>query len=135
MSVLIVDDSAMTRVILKRNLISVGFREHEIFEAENGEKGLARFVVSRCDCIITDIRMPVMDGLTFVRAIRKLSAKVPIMAITAANDREEVVAAIESGVNDYLIKPFAGADVRKKLHRMFEWSRSQTTDEQLSSTR
>jgi two-component system, chemotaxis family, chemotaxis protein CheY len=126
MSVLIVDDSVIIRVILERNLIGLGVPEHEIYQAENGEKGLARFVSFRCDGIVTDLRMPVMDGLTFVREVRKLNATVPIVAVTSANDRENVVAAIESGVNDYLIKPFAAGDVRKKLQRLLEWSQNQT---------
>jgi CheY-like chemotaxis protein len=124
MSILIVDDWAMTRVILKRNCLAIGVREHEIYQAENGEKALACFVNFRCDAIITDLRMPVMDGLTLVREIRKLNAHVPIVAVTAANDRENVLAAIESGVNDYLIKPFATDDVRQKLQRLLDWAKS-----------
>jgi two-component system chemotaxis response regulator CheY len=118
MKVLVVDDSAMIRVILKRSLIAVGVRQEEIFEAENGEKGLARFQTFRCRGIITDWRMPVMDGLTFVKEIRKRDANVPIVMLTAANERDDVVAAIECGVSDYLIKPFSPADIRKKLLNM-----------------
>jgi two-component system, chemotaxis family, chemotaxis protein CheY len=132
MNVLIVDDSAMTRVILKRNLISVGVREEQIFEAENGEQGLARFETFHCRAVITDWRMPVMDGLTFVKELRKRDSEVPIIMLTAANERGDVVAAIESGVTDYLIKPFAAADMRKKLLTML--ARMQANKAQLCAT-
>lgn len=135
MSVLIVDDSAMVRVILKRNFMSLGVPEHEIYQAENGEKGLARFTSLPCDSIVTDLHMPVMDGLTFVREIRKLNATVPIVAVSSANDRENVTAAIQAGVNDYLIKPFAAGDVRKKLQKLLQRANSQTVCEQLSGSR
>jgi two-component system chemotaxis response regulator CheY len=118
MNVLIVDDTAMVRVLVKRNLIALGLRAEEILEAEDGEKGLARFKTFQCRGIITDMRMPVMDGLEFVKEVRKLDCEVPIVMLTSANDREDVVAAIESGVNDYLIKPFAPGDIKKKLRKM-----------------
>ncbi len=135
MSVLIVDDSTMIRVILKRNLIAIGVPEQEIYQAENGEKALARFLSFQCDGIVTDLRMPVMDGLTFVREVRKRNASVPIIAISSANDRENVMAAIESGVNDYLIKPFAVDDIRKKLQRLVNWSNFQTICQQVGGLR
>ncbi len=118
MKVLIVDDSAMIRVMLKRNLMAIGVHEEEIVQAEDGEKGLLRFTTCHCRAIITDMRMPVMDGLAFVSEIRKLDAKVPIMMLTSANERGDVVAAVESGVNDYLLKPFTAGDLRKKLLKL-----------------
>ena len=132
MNVLIVDDSAMTRVLLKRNLVAVGVREHEIIEAENGEKGLARFENFECRAVITDWRMPVMDGLEFVKELRKRNTQIPIIMLTAANERADVVAAIESGITDYLIKPFSPADMRKKLQTML--ARAKASDAQPCST-
>jgi two-component system, chemotaxis family, chemotaxis protein CheY len=127
MNVLIVDDSPIVRVILKRNLIAIGVRENEIYEAENGEKGLARFRVYGCGAIVTDLRMPVMDGVAFVKEIRKLAPDIPIAMVTAANEKDQVVEAIASGVNDYLVKPFAAADLRKKLTKL--WLRAQQVAE------
>jgi DNA-binding response OmpR family regulator len=135
MNILIVDDSAMIRVILKRNCLGIGIREDEIYQAENGEQGLARFKSFRCDAVITDLRMPVMDGLTFVRELRKLTSEVPIIAVSSANDRENVVAAIQSGVNDYLIKPFAAEDCRKKLQRLIERAQSPAACDEPSGCR
>ena len=118
MNILIVDDTAMVRIMLERNLMTLGVPEEEIFQAENGEKGLERFTTFHCRAIITDMRMPVMDGLAFVKAVRKLDAKVPIIMLTSASERGDVVAAVESGVNDYLLKPFAAGDMGKKLLKM-----------------
>jgi two-component system chemotaxis response regulator CheY len=118
MNVLVVDDTAMIRVIVRRNLIALGVREDNIFLAKDGEDGLALFTTFHCRGIITDLRMPVMDGLTFVEEIRKRDAQVPIIMLTSANGREDFQAAIESGVNDYLIKPFTSADIKIKLRKM-----------------
>ena len=118
MNILIVDDTPLTRVILKRTLMALGVREEEIFQAGNGEKGLACFEAFCCRGVITDWRMPVMDGLTFVKELRKRDSQAPIIMLTAANDRADVVTAIEAGVNDYLIKPFTAEDMRKKLLKM-----------------
>jgi two-component system chemotaxis response regulator CheY len=118
MNILIVDDTALVRLILKRNLMALGVREEEIFQAEDGEKGLACFKTFGCRGIVTDLRMPVMDGVTFVQEVRKLDSQVPIIMLTSANEREEVMAAVESGVTDYLIKPPTAAAMQKKLLKM-----------------
>ncbi len=118
MNILIVDDTALVRLILKRNLMALGVREEEIFQAEDGEKGLACFKAFGCCGIVTDLRMPVMDGVTFVQEVRKLDSQVPIIMLTSANEREEVMAAVESGVTDYLIKPPTAAAMQKKLVKM-----------------
>jgi two-component system chemotaxis response regulator CheY len=59
--------------------------------------------------------MPVMDGLTLVKEIRKLNSSVPIVMVTSQAEREHVIAAIQAGANDYLVKPFSPAEVKKKL--------------------
>ena len=115
MKLLIVDDSAMTRVLLKRNCLMLGVREDEILEADNGQIALERFAFHACDAVITDWHMPVMDGLTLVKEIRKRQSTVPILMVTSERERQDVVEAIGSGVNDYLIKPFAADVVKNKL--------------------
>ena len=64
-----------------------------------------------------------MDGLTFVQEVRKRDLQVPIVMVTCANGEEQVLAAVDSGVNDYLIKPFPPAEVRKKALRGYLPSR------------
>jgi two-component system, chemotaxis family, chemotaxis protein CheY len=113
--ILIVDDTAMVRVILKRWCLSLGVRDADIIEAENGVSALQRFEANSPDAIITDWSMPVMDGLTLVREIHKRNSKVPIVMVTSQAERQHVVAAIQAGATDYLVKPFSPTEIRKKL--------------------
>jgi len=115
---LIVDDSVIGRVVVQRNCLGVGLREDEIIQANNGQTALQRFERDPCDGIVTDWHMPVMDGLTFVKEIRKRNQHVPILMFTASCKRDEVIAAIEAGANDYLVKPFAPGDLQRKLRKL-----------------
>jgi two-component system chemotaxis response regulator CheY len=56
-----------------------------------------------------------MDGLTLVKEIRKQNSSVPIVMVTSQAERQHVIAAIQAGANDYLVKPFSPAEVKKKL--------------------
>ncbi|HUE15713.1 MAG TPA: response regulator [Planctomycetaceae bacterium] len=115
MKILVVDDSKMVRVILKRWLVQLRFPEADVIEAANGELALKTFEKFPIDAVITDWSMPVMDGLTLVKEIRKRCQQIPIIMITSEGDRERVTTAIQSGVNDYLVKPFTAGTLRDKL--------------------
>jgi two-component system chemotaxis response regulator CheY len=115
MKVLIVDDTTLVRVVLRRWCLALGLRNEDIVEAENGQTALNRFVTCLPDAVITDWSMPVMDGLTLVKEIRKRDSRVPIIMVTSQAEREHVIAAIEAGANDYLVKPFSPAEIKKKL--------------------
>jgi two-component system chemotaxis response regulator CheY len=119
MKVLIVDDTTMVRVVLRRWCINLGLNEDDILEAENGQRALSRFETSSPDAVITDWSMPVMDGLTLVQEIRKRNSTVPIVMVTSQAERDQVVAALEAGINDYLVKPFSPTDIKKKLSKLF----------------
>ncbi len=73
--------------------------------AENGQEGLDAFRREKIDMVITDIQMPVMNGLDMVRAIREIDKDVPIAVTTAFSDTDFLMRAIESGVDKYIIKP------------------------------
>lgn len=113
--VLIVDDSAMIRVVVKKTLSTMGVSD--VIEAEDGLKALEQFKSQEIDLVFSDWNMPNMTGLELVREIRKLNTTVPIMMITTEGSREKVVAAIQEGVNDYLVKPFTPASLRAKLEK------------------
>jgi two-component system chemotaxis response regulator CheY len=84
----------------------------EIVEAGNGQDALSK--IQDIDIVFTDWNMPVMDGLTFVREVRKTS-KVPIVMITTEGGQKEVLEAMKSGVNDYIVKPFTPTVLLTKL--------------------
>lgn len=113
MKVLVVDDSAVMRKIIIKALTEAGYQD--IIEAGNGDEALSK--VGEVNIIFTDWNMPVMDGITFVKQIRKTS-KVPIVMITTEGGQKEVIEAMRSGVNDYIVKPFAPSVLIGKLEAL-----------------
>jgi two-component system chemotaxis response regulator CheY len=111
MKVLVVDDSVIMRRIISNNLKTAGFTN--IVEANNGAEGLEN--LDGIDLILTDWNMPVMDGLTFVREIRKSDSKIPIVMITTEGTKTEVMEALKSGVNNYIVKPFTPETFVEKI--------------------
>lgn len=101
MKVMVVDDSAVMRKIVMKALGEGGHTD--IVEAANGQEALDR--INGVDVVFTDWNMPVMDGLTFVKELRK-SSTVPIVMVTTEGGQKEVLEAMKSGVNDYIVKPF-----------------------------
>jgi two-component system, chemotaxis family, chemotaxis protein CheY len=115
MRALVLDDSKTTRMILRRMFQNIGF---EVSEAEDGAQGLKSIQeVGRPDFVTVDWDMPIMDGLAFVRAVRTAypNESLPLLMVAAANDLSHVTAALEAGVNEYLMKPFTEEMVREKL--------------------
>jgi two-component system chemotaxis response regulator CheY len=104
-TILTVDDSASIRQMLKLTLTNVG---HTVLEAGNGAEGLAKAREIAADLVFTDLNMPVMDGLTFIRELRKLPAYrgVPILFLTTESNAEIKQQAKEAGATGWLVKPF-----------------------------
>jgi len=115
MKVLLVDDSGTMRTILKRCLKKLGVED--IVEAEDGRCALAQFEKQAFDVVLCDWNMPHMDGLTLLQEIRRRNAQVPVVMITTEAERGRVVAAIQAGCSDYLVKPFTPEALRQKLEK------------------
>jgi len=77
----------------------------EVYQAKNGEEGLALYRQKKPDIIITDIQMPIMDGLAMLREIRKEDAHIPIIVTTAFSDDKYFIESIKLGVDRYILKP------------------------------
>ena len=105
MKILIVDDSAIMRRIIRTNLEAAGFSE--IVEASNGVEGIRN--LAGVGLVLTDWNMPIMNGLTMVKEIRKQPelAKLPIIMVTTEGAKAEVIDALRAGANNYIVKPFA----------------------------
>jgi len=114
---LIVDDSSVMRKIVERSLRQAGLESLVVVEAGSGVEGLETLKAKRVDLILSDINMPAMDGLEFVRQLRnqQLAEGVPVVMITTESSEEHVNQAIEAGAMGYIRKPFTADQVKQKI--------------------
>ena len=102
--ILIVDDESRMRKLLNDFLSS---KNYEILEAENGQKALDLFEETKdINLIILDVMMPVLDGWSTIREIRKTS-KIPVIMLTARGEERDELFGFELGVDEYISKPFS----------------------------
>ena len=116
MQAIIIDDSRTMRMILKRTLIEIGY---EIHEAGDGQQGLDKLEeVGSVDLALVDWNMPVMSGYDFVVAVRAdpRYQNMKIMMVTTEGAQKEIGSALESGADEYLMKPFSKDDLLSKLN-------------------
>ena len=117
--ILVVDDAPMIRRILKNLLREMGFSN--IDEAEDGAVALQKLRSQKYDFVITDWNMPNMTGIELVQEIRKDPnlKHIPIMMVTAEAKKENIILALKSGVNNYIVKPFTPENIRSKIEAIF----------------
>jgi two-component system response regulator MprA len=114
-SVLIVDDDPKLLKMLQRTLV---YENLNVFTASNGLEALPLVQTHRPDLIIVDWMMPKMDGLSFIQRLRDEENKTMILMLTARDAIENRVEGLESGADDYLVKPFAPAELVARVHAM-----------------
>jgi len=102
-SILIVDDELLIRDLLYDFFVNQGWQPSM---AENGRKALAILEKDRVDLVLTDIRMPEMDGLELTSEMRQLYPDIPVIIMTAYPTVESAVEALRNKVSDYITKPF-----------------------------
>src|SRR5208283_1166161 len=114
---LIVDDSSVMRKIVERALRQAGLDLLVVHEAGSGTEGLDLLKANQVDLILSDINMPSMDGLEFLRQIREqnLAPGVPVVMITTESSEEHVKQAIQSGAQGYIRKPFTAEQVKERV--------------------
>lgn len=117
MRFLVVDDAVTKRRIIINALQRIGYRD--VVEAGDGLEALDRFDDS-VGFIITDWHMPSMSGVDFTRAVRKAAGtrSVPILMVTTRGARDDILAALEVGVNTYILKPFTPSVLKEKIDRV-----------------
>ena len=114
-TVLIVDDDPKLLKMLQRTLV---YENLDVLTATNGLEALPLVSAQNPDLIIVDWMMPKMDGLTFVQKLRDEENHTMVLMLTARDAIENRVEGLESGADDYLIKPFAPAELVARVHAM-----------------
>jgi two-component system chemotaxis response regulator CheY len=114
---LIVDDSSVMRKIVERSLRQAGLDLVSVHESGSGSEGLEMLKSKQVDLILSDINMPSMDGLEFLRQLRaqNLAPGVPVVMITTESSEEHVKQAILSGAQGYIRKPFTAEQVKERV--------------------
>jgi two-component system, OmpR family, response regulator MprA len=114
-NVLIIDDDPKLLKMLQRTLV---YENLNVLTATNGLEALPLVQSQRPDLIIVDWMMPKMDGLSFIQRLRDEENKTLILMLTARDAIENRVEGLESGADDYLVKPFAPAELVARVHAM-----------------
>ncbi len=108
---LVIDDELQIRRLLRLTLEANGYR---VVEAGTGPEGLVQAAQSRPEVIILDLGLPGLDGLTVLRRLREWS-RVPVIVLSVREREEDKVAALDSGADDYVTKPFSTAELLARL--------------------
>ena len=116
MNVLVVDDSAVMRKVIIRELKQCGIED--VTEATDGIEGLEAASKENFDLILMDWNMPGLLGIDVVRKLREAQITTPIMMVTTEGERNNVVIAIQAGANNYLVKPFSSQDFSQKIEQL-----------------
>ncbi len=118
--ILIVDDSSTMRRIIMRSLRQAGLTIETILEAEDGAQGLAALKANAdIELVFSDVNMPTMNGLDFVRGIRASASKVPVVMISSEGSEKFIQEALSLGANGYLTKPFTPEVIKQRLEVIF----------------
>jgi two-component system chemotaxis response regulator CheY len=115
MRALVIDDSKAMRMLLKRELVALGF---EVFEAGDGQEALSRLAeLGAVDVVLVDWTMPGMDGMTFVHQVRAEAAyeEMRVVMITSESDPAQIFHALMAGVDEYATKPITQEALAEKL--------------------
>ncbi len=121
-SVLIVDDEPLIQNLVRTVLSNLGFTN--VTTANNGRKAQALLSETTFDIIITDWRMNDIDGIDVVNFVRRSKktplCRTPILMLTGNTEDQYVLAAIDAGVNAYLLKPFTASELARRLRKIIE---------------
>ncbi|MHB8907962.1 MAG: response regulator [Syntrophales bacterium] len=117
-NVLIVDDSFSMRSVIKKVLSMSGFHMDQCYEAGNGREGIAVLEKEWVDVIISDINMPVMNGLEMLRQLKEHPdyQNIPVIVISTEGSDDRINEAFCNGAKGFIKKPFLPEDLKKILH-------------------
>jgi two-component system chemotaxis response regulator CheY len=115
-NILVVDDSAVMRSMIKKTIVSSGVEVGEIYEAANGKEGLQVLEQNWLDILFIDVNMPVMDGMEMLEQVRKKSdtADIPILIVSTESNNERIET-IQKQNAGFVHKPFTPEVLRERI--------------------
>src|ERR1700684_3414853 len=113
-TILIVEDEAKMRRLLELNLGEDGFGT---LSAEDAETGLKLLRENTVDLVVTDLKLPGMNGLEFLHSVKHQNAALPVVVMTAFGTVETAVEAMKAGASDYVLKPFSLSEMRMVIRK------------------
>ena len=119
-TILIVEDEGKMRRLLELDLGDDGF---QTLSAEDAETGLKLLQNGSVDLVITDLKLPGMNGLDFLQAVKRFQAAMPVIVMTAFGTVETAVEAMKAGASDYVLKPFSLDEMRMVVHKELDVQR------------
>ena len=130
LKILIVEDNSRTITLLSKFLENL---QHQVIVAENGQLALDKFDQEQPDLILTDLNMPVLDGITLIKQIREKCEDtwIPILILSAYGEEKDIISGLEAGADDYLTKPINMSILRAKIRAMYrtvalQWNNTET---------
>jgi len=124
MRILVLEDDKGTARFIKKGLSEEGFMADVV---SGGEEGLFMATTEIYDLIILDVMLPEINGFEVLRAIRQKGVSTPVLFLTAKDDKEDIIHGLDLGADDYLVKPFAFAELLARIRAVLR--RGQTSDQ------
>ena len=125
MDLLLVEDDIDLQKVLAQYLELSGFTVHT---AHHGKHGLEVFKKKHADLCILDVMMPVMDGFALAQEIRKSDPEIPLIFLTARNQKEDKLKGLKLGADDYITKPFEAEELVLRIHNILKRSGKKAND-------
>jgi DNA-binding response OmpR family regulator len=123
MQILVVEDEPKVGDALREGLESEGY---EVSLARSGEEGFFQASTRAFDAIILDVMLPGRDGIEVLQTLRKQGMKTPVLLLTAKDAIEDRVLGLDAGADDYLVKPFAFAELSARIRALLRRNRTET---------
>ena len=117
--ILVVDDQESMRDVMSHILRQLGFRD--VFTATDGIVAYRMLKSGNFDFVVSDWNMPNMTGIQLLKAIRKNEdlKTLPVLLVTTENKKKQIMDAVKSGVNSFIVKPFSAVELEKKIKIIF----------------
>jgi two-component system copper resistance phosphate regulon response regulator CusR len=123
MQILVVEDEPKVANALREGLESEGY---EVSLAQSGEEGFFHASIHAFDLIILDVMLPGRDGIEVLQTLHKQGMKTPVLLLTAKDAIEDRVLGLDAGADDYLVKPFAFAELSARIRALLRRNRTET---------